>query len=420
MAEVTLAEVLDARERRALRQQQMLSRCGKPLVCFTMNIAGPVKVDADTAYAFREGRRRLLEGLDTMGWPLLEQEDLSSNAGFGLLAAVDADARLIKRLCVRLEEMDDLGRLFDLDVLDAQGEKLERGSERRCLVCGLPGRGCASRRLHSVEELQAVTRRIIREHRRTAESERIASLAVQSLLDEVCVTPKPGLVDRHDNGSHRDMDIFTFNASAAALGHYFRACYLAGADTREEAPEAAFDRLNTLGIAAEGTMRRVTGSVNTHKGAIFTLGMLCGAAGRAQRPDLDAWLSACAELARGYCAPGVRAEVAAGLPAVRVWGLPALREARARGLSFNDQCLLALLRLMGGVEDTNMAARGGAEQAKACREEARVMYQDCLNGAEPQSLMAALNEAYIRKNLSPGGCADLLAATLLADRWTRE
>ncbi|MBQ7455901.1 MAG: citrate lyase holo-[Clostridia bacterium] len=222
MPEVTLEQVLFARETRARRQQELLSAFGMPLVCFTLNIAGPVKVDAYSRYAFAEGRARLIEGLKTMGWPVLHSEDISCEAGFGLMAVVNAKAEAVKRLCVQLEERDSLGRLFDMDVLAPDGSKLERGSERKCLVCGQPGRGCASRRVHPVSELQAVTRRVILEHKRLADSERIASLAVQSLLDEVCAAPKPGLVDRLDHGSHRDMDIFTFNASAAALWPNFQ------------------------------------------------------------------------------------------------------------------------------------------------------------------------------------------------------
>lgn len=419
MAEVTLAQVLEAREIRAARQQELLAAYGKPLICFTMNIAGPMKVDEYTEYAFRVGCVRLLEGLRTMGYPVILQEDISSGAGFCLMIVADADAQAVKRLCVQFEDRDPLGRLFDMDVIAPEGFKLERAEERCCLVCGAPGRGCASRRLHPLSELQAATRRVIREHKRLADSERMASLAVQSLLDEVCATPKPGLVDRHDNGSHRDMDIFTFNASAAALWPYFQKCFLAGIDTREQAPAVAFDHLNALGVAAEGTMRRTTANVNTHKGAIYTLGILCGAAGRVwsmDKPQLIPWLAACADLGRDNAGPGVRAEVAAGLPSVREVGLPALAEARERGLSFNDQCLYALLRLLAKVRDTNMAARGGAAQAEACRAEAARLAEQEID--LPQC-MKELNDLYIQSNLSPGGCADLLAATLLADRWTR-
>ena len=423
MPEASLSDVLAARELRVQRQAEMLQKDKKPLVCFTLNIAGPVKISADTEYAFRVGSDRLLEGLKTVGLRVLSREDISSAAGYGLLLSVDGEAQRIKELCTCLEDLDDLGRLFDMDVIAEDGQKLSREKERCCLVCGQPGRGCASRRVHPVEQLQEATGRIICAHRIQAESERIASLAVQSLVDEVCVTPKPGLVDRYDSGSHRDMDVFTFSASAAALQPYFQKCYLAGARDRGLPPEEAFGRLRALGIEAERVMRKATAGVNTHKGIIFTMGVLCGAAGRIEGRDLEAWMDACAELTAGYRGPGVRMEAAEGLPSVRGVGLPALREGREKGLCFNDQCLLVLLRLLAAVEDTNMIARGGLLAASAARSQAKALirfYEAGGAGSSLPDIMGRLNKEYIKKNLSPGGCADLLAATLLADRWTRE
>ena len=102
---------------------------------------------------------------------------------------------------------------------------------------------------------------------------------------------------------------------------------------------------------------------------------------------------------------------------MRSAGLPALRAARNRGFDLNDQCLAALLRLLGYVNDTNMTARGGKDRAEASRAEARGKADAWEDPLALHACMAALNENYIAQNLSPGGCADLLAATLLADRW---
>ena len=305
MVKVSLDDVLTAREKRVQYQMELLNRFDFPVICFTMNIAGPEK---DSAL--------IRDGLKTMDFKILEKIDLSSPAGHCLLLAVDAPAEKLKQLCVSLENLDELGRLLDMDVIDTKARKLTREAERSCLICGLPGRGCARARIHSVEQLQQKTSQIIQDYRVKRESERIASLAVQSLLDEVCVTPKPGLVDCHDCGSHRDMNLFSFNASAAALYPYFQSCYRAGIQERQATAERAFGRLQVLGVEAEGAMRRATGGVNTHKGAIYTLGVLCGAAGS-----------------------GIR------------------------------------------------------------------------------EIMSRLNTLYVSENLSPGGCADLLAATLLVDRW---
>ena len=420
MVKVSLDDVLTAREKRVQYQMELLNRFDFPVICFTMNIAGPVKVNEDTVYAFRAGSERLLDGLKTMDFKILEKIDLSSPAGHCLLLAVDAPAEKLKQLCVSLENLDELGRLLDMDVIDTKARKLTREAERSCLICGLPGRGCARARIHSVEQLQQKTSQIIQDYRVKRESERIASLAVQSLLDEVCVTPKPGLVDCHDCGSHRDMNLFSFNASAAALYPYFQSCYMAGIQERQATAERAFGRLQVLGVEAEGAMRRATGGVNTHKGAIYTLGVLCGAAGRTGSHALEPWLEACSALTAHRHAAGVRAEVADGLPSVRRIGLPVLQKARQDGLPFNDQCLTVLLYFLSSVQDTNMVARGGTRNAKASRDQARVLIQYHETGAAGsgiREIMSRLNTRYVSENLSPGGCADLLAATLLVDRW---
>ncbi|HWW69324.1 MAG TPA: triphosphoribosyl-dephospho-CoA synthase, partial [Duganella sp.] len=104
----------------------------------------------------------------------------------------------------------------------------------------------------------------------------IARLAVGSLYAELCLYPKPGLVSLVDSGSHRDMNAATFMRSLFSLRHYFRSICLAGLIG------APFARLKQLGIEAETAMLKATRGVNTHRGAIFSLGLLCAAAGRAR------------------------------------------------------------------------------------------------------------------------------------------
>lgn len=103
----------------------------------------------------------------------------------------------------------------------------------------------------------------------------VARLAVRALHAELCLYPKPGLVSPVDSGSHDDMDAGTFMRSMFALRHYFKKICLAGWN------DAPFAQLKKLGIAAEVAMLKATCGINTHRGAIFSLGMLCASAGRA-------------------------------------------------------------------------------------------------------------------------------------------
>ena len=133
MEEVTLQQILDAREARAAEQQRLLALYGLPLVCFCMNIAGPVKDTPLIRRGFEEGLKRLNEALALAGFPVRHHQALKAVTGCEAIFAVEAAPKALKSLCVEIEEADDLGRLFDLDVLDLSGCKLERSSERACL-----------------------------------------------------------------------------------------------------------------------------------------------------------------------------------------------------------------------------------------------------------------------------------------------
>ena len=448
--EITLTEILAAREERVAIQNALLAEYKAPVVSFTMNIAGPVKVTDLTHRAFLWGMDQLRLGFLQNKMKVRKEFSRSLSTGDEGYFSVDAPAERVKSLCVRIEEDDQyLGRFFDMDVIGLDGCKLERGAERACIVCGKPGRDCASRRLHTVTELQTATASNLRSGFLFLDREKLAALATRALLEEVAVTPKPGLVDRANSGAHRDMDFFSFQASAAALSSYWGRCFYENAwrkalrippDSAEaQTPSETFAALRPLGMTAEREMLLATGGVNTHKGAIFTLGVLCGAIGRLWTaedgfPDADSILKEAAAMTREtlaqelpaahwntageglyqkYGVRGIRGQVADGLPAVRNVSLPAFRALLARGLDRNHAASVTLLHLIAAVEDTNLLHRGGPDGAAWAQAQAKSL----LAGSEPPTpaAIAALDGAFIKRNLSPGGCADLLAVTLFLD-----
>lgn len=293
LQEVALAQMLDARERRAYRQRELLAAYGKPLMCFTMNIAGPVKNSPLIRKGFLAGVEDFRLQLCRVKASVLYEEMIDEVTGNEAFFVVDLDGRLLKQLTCELEDADEMGRLYDMDVILPSGEEPDFGRKvdrqelgfpgRKCLICGGPAKECSSRRIHSVPQLREKTEEILTRCLEKRYSARIAELAVRSLLYEVSVSPKPGLVDRFHNGSHKDMDIYTFLSSGAALWPYFRECAemgLRAGASGEELPEL-FARLRLPGKLAEDQMLRATGGVNTHKGAIFSMGILCAAAGAA-------------------------------------------------------------------------------------------------------------------------------------------
>ena len=446
---VTLMEMLGAREARAMRQQQLLEEYHLPVISFCLNIAGPVKNSPVLRRAFREGLERLACALLAGRLDVVHREEVDQPTGCEALWVVRGDGRAVKELCVELEDRDALGRLFDLDVLDPVSGKWDRTQlgqpPRKCLVCGKEGKGCASRRLHTVEELQGATQVILEDYFGKKDQQALGALAAKALLYEVCTTPKPGLVDRKNNGSHRDMDVFTFLDSTAALLPYFEEAVRLGMETRDLPPQETFRRLRQAGAAGERAMFRATGGVNTHKGAVFTLGTVCAAAGRLWTvegfsKDLDAALVLCGEMSaqavqkdfeairregahttgqRLYLEhglEGIRGELSRGLPAVAQIGLPTLRRRLEAGDSLEQAGVQVLLALMAQVVDTNLIARGGLEGQQWAMEQTKNLPQ---GRAATRQETEELDRALIERNLSPGGCADLLAITYFLEFLSR-
>lgn len=430
--EVTLAQMLEAREQRAFRQFQLNREFGKPIISFSMNIPGPVKDSPLIRRGFDAGCEALEHRLPKGS--VLHIEKILAVTGCEAIYVLDMEPMKVKAITTAVEDDHGLGRLFDMDVIGLDLNKLDReavgGGDRNCIVCGAPGRGCASRRVHSVAQLQQATTDILTRYFREEDANQVGVLAVRSLLDEVCTTPKPGLVDRENSGSHRDMDIFTFVASAAALGSYFRRCVEIGQETATDSPNGTFCQLRSAGLKAEQDMYAATNGVNTHKGAIFTIGILCGAAGRLWKPDCgwdrDAILCEVSAMTKdameadfqkggdtvGYRLysrngiRGIRGEVALGLPSVANIGLPVFATSLNRYFDRNRAGVMTLLHLIANVEDTNMISRGGIDGAKAGAEKVR----ELLKTEVTLEAVEELNRWFVERNLSPGGCADLLAA----------
>lgn len=418
---VTVADMMAAREARAARQQDWLARHGLPLISLTLNIAGPVKVTPEIVWGFARAERLVAEQLARHGMPVRAHARFDAFTGLEALWAVEAEDMEIKRRMAQVEEAGAFGRLLDIDVLGADGAKLGREAiglpPRACLLCGEVAAVCARSRAHSAEALLGRTLAILRDTFRDSFAAHVAGLAQRALLYEVAVTPKPGLVDRDNNGAHADMDFFTFLASASVLPSYFAHCVQVG--MQGAALPAVFDALRYPGMVAETDMLRATGQVNTHKGAIFSLGILCAAAGYAQAHHMDCAPDTLCALAADMTGDVLHAEVAAlngpagargeamrGFPSVRQAGLPALKARLAAGDTDNDAGVYAMVALLAQVRDANVARRGGVQAADALMARAQALLADY-----SIDKVRTLDDDLRVQWLSPGGGADLLAVS---------
>jgi len=272
----------------------------------------------------------------------------------------------------------------------------------------------------------------------------IAALAQRAILYEVTTTPKPGLVDRNNAGAHKDMDFFTFMASSSSLYKGLYDCVIEGINFNEENKAKLLENIRLPGIECEGAMFKATNGVNTHKGIIFSIGILCAVAGYLfskhgktnfsieeiceevkeisreltykDFKDIDKKdnLTHGERLFKQFGYKGIRGEVESGFATVLKTSIPMLRKwSKNRILSLNDIFLQMLMAIITESEDTNIVIRGGLENLHFVKEvskdflETGGMYQD-----NAKDKLEQINEKFIERNISPGGSADLLAVSI--------
>ncbi|GLQ50008.1 triphosphoribosyl-dephospho-CoA synthase MdcB [Dyella flava] len=263
--------------------------------------------------------------------------------------------------------------------------------------------------------------------------ERIAALAERCLRLEIETWPKPGLVSHVDTGSHTDMDADMFRRSASVLRPYFAEMVDAGMH------DESMSVLRKIGLRAERAMLHATGGVNTHRGAIFGIGLLCAAAGFREAGHADSQTPLGVHVSRRwgreivagprlpdshgemagsrYGAGGARQEAAQGFHCVYQIGLPALR-AVARLAPGNAEAarVQACFALIAVLEDTNLLHRGGLDGLRFAQQAAREFLNHGGVGHEEWLCRAeAIHNAFVERRLSPGGAADLLAMSLFVN-----
>ena len=268
-------------------------------------------------------------------------------------------------------------------------------------------------------------------------ADQVADAAKAALLEELETWPKPGLVSHVDSGSHTDMDASTLRASATAITPFYYQLTVAGA------AESGMNRLREIGLEAERAMLAATSGVNTHRGAIFSLGLLCAAAGATWSPTRSQshWraklLGATVRRRWGHAimsgpiplhshgtnallkfgAGGARAQAAAGFPHAIEIGLPALRLGRRLAPKDAEAARVqGFFAILASMEDTNLLHRGGAVGLHYAQEAAiRFLEQGGIEHADWRERAVAVHRAFVVRRLSPGGCADVLAVTLFLD-----
>lgn len=264
---------------------------------------------------------------------------------------------------------------------------------------------------------------------------KIDELAFETLIKEVKLTPKPGLVDKNNNGSHSDMDLNLFFKSANAIKPFILKFFNCGKDSLHVSDEIVFDKLRIIGLECEEQMFKATNGVNTHKGMVFSFAVICGAIGKikAKHERLE-----CVQLQdeiKAICkgliqkdlsgkklkntngekffqktkSAGIREEAQNGYPTIFQKSLIFYNEKKEK-YTENIALKLTLLFIMTQAKDSNLYARGGLEGLSFAKTESKKIL-DLNDFSRLDEQLYELDKDFIAKNLSPGGSADLLCLT---------
>ncbi len=449
----SIKELLLAKDRRRDLRMQRLER-GCVTLSFNLNIPGLPKSNENVHVFFKtclkELQNFLLSHRIVINAETIHCEtDVAGD--FFLCEVVDSDysAIQIKNICETFESSHPLGRLLDVDVVDEKGEPVSSGKAKLCFFCNnAPAIYCMRKQAHDYADMRMKIELEISKYQEAKKQKSIckqlAILATQALLHEVALAPKPGLVDRFDEGSHTDMDFSTFLNSTAALSISFErianfAYTFCGDDIKQALPQ-----LRLMGLEIEADMFVETHGVNTHKGAIFLLGfsifvsayLLSNKAftnekfisviqemnGNLVARELGKKLYQGKETHGEECyrrfgekGQGIRGEIQAGMPCVFQKALPVLHEEFDSEIILTDKILNrglthALLAIISENDDSNILYRKGENALEELKNRA----VDCLTHfgkKEFDSIYESLIEFCKEKRISPGGSADLLAVS---------
>ena len=266
----------------------------------------------------------------------------------------------------------------------------------------------------------------------------VAKLATKALLYEVSISPKAGLVSRLSNGSHKDMDFYTFIDSALSLDEYFSECFVYGQENDFYSLNF-LKNLRDLGKKAEKKMYKATNGINTHKGTIFSMGIIISVLASYLKEVDKIDLKILSEKIKTMCIPlleelentndfstygekafknyhltGARGLAISGYDIVLLDGINKLKEF-TKSLDFETSCILLLFYYISMLDDTNIVNRANFEILKEIQILCKNLYKEnskFLSKEKIRNEMSKLNDIFIEKNISAGGSADLLILTI--------
>ena len=450
---VDLLTVLDNREWRSRLQDKLkVTNYDKIVISAKLNIPGPIKNNDILQKIFMDGWQTFVAGLECNSqYEMLFAERVTGPEAF---ITVDGNLAAVKKTAILFEETYVLGRLFDIDVMangqaDYQLSREELGfGPRLCLICGKPAKVCAKEQNHTLDEgyevinqmYQGATSKELIFEKESQET--VVNNALKGLLYEVSLNPKPGLVDPVSMGSHTDMNMFMFIDSSLSLKSYLDKAFKLGRNFEGSDLKLLFNALRAEGVLAEQTMFNATNNVNTHKGAIFSLGIWVTAIAYSTKDgsatmtevrrviqrmvegliekDLSSnrvATTAGEQQFQTYQLTGIRGEAVNGFPGVAEVAVPFLQTTFG---TMTQRLLDTLMKIAATLEDSTLIKRAKTPDVLAEIKEWTSIYFK-LGGShteEGMKYLYDLDRVFIERNLSIGGSADTLILTIFIGQLT--
>jgi len=407
--------ILQFREQKYQTIQQLVKNYKKPALVLSINKPTLSKVNTENLFFVTKSE------IFHLFYPLLHHQiTTDKHASYAVFIPQNYSAENLKKKAIFYEENASHGRLIDLDVIDEKGEVLHRKNKRLCFLCNQEATLCRHTQKHSINQIDEYIQTIVKSKDQTLFDE-LATKAIQALSFELHTSPKPGLVDKDNSGAHNDMDFSTFLRSINSLYPYFRECAKIGFSKTD-----VLCRVRKAGRNAEYQMYQATGGVNTHKGAIFTLGLSTAAVASHYytKPKLKDFTKTIANYTKGisselknelthgaivykkYGVRGARGEVEDGLPNVTK-AYEIIKTRLEDSDDTNDAFLYTLLFLMSQVDDSNILYRHNGEVLKKVQDDAKRALE--MEKSKRLAFLTKLDKTYSKKRISPGGSADLLS-----------
>lgn len=448
--------VLANRDKRVFVQNKLLSQYpSETVIGAKLNTPGPIKNNSLIKDFFVKQLEEFEDCLLEDGIVFFKSTEwLTAATGPERFYVIEETAENIKKITTEFEESKDYRRLFDLDVLFLDDEEVTKSisrteigyPQRKCLICGRPAKECGRSRRHSVEELQNRVSELVEQSFKLTDNKQKVQLlvtnALRALTYEVTAWPKPGLVDPVEWGAHPDMDVFMFLDSSLSLQNYLRKCAWAGLNCQTNTDyRDIFREIREFGKIAEADMFAATNGINTHKGAVFSLGVLVTALainikdddsfdeqtiqnnvikmlrelvksdyGKLKNTD-NAKLTAGEKQYLQYGIKGIRGEAASGYPVVFDYGLPMFLQTTG---NMNQRLVTTLLELSLHTEDSTLIKRAGTVDILKWKSTRITEFfdQGGFTTEDGKKTLNDIQKEFSDKHLSLGGTADLLIVTI--------